>query len=57
MLVLAIATQVQVFIVIRKAQRAGTLETKEFKDKYGTLIQDLNVKYLGPSQSIIIRSF
>ena len=43
MLVLAITTQIQVFIVIRKAYRAGTLQTKEFKDKYGTLIQDLNV--------------
>jgi peroxiredoxin len=43
MLVLAIATQVQVFIAIRKAQRAGTFDAKEFKDKYGTLIQDLNL--------------
>jgi hypothetical protein len=43
MLLLGLITLIQVFIVIKRANKSGSLESKEFQDRYGTLIQELDI--------------
>jgi hypothetical protein len=38
MLLLGLITLIQVFAVIKRANKSGSLESKVFQDRYGTLI-------------------
>ena len=43
MLLLGLITLFQIFIVIKRASQSGLLKSKEFQDRYGTLIQELDI--------------
>jgi hypothetical protein len=43
MLLLGLITVSQVFFVIKRASQSGSLESKEFQDRYGTLIHELDL--------------
>ena len=43
MLLLGLFTVFQVFIVIKRASQSGSLDSKEFQDRYGTLIHELDI--------------